>query len=487
MSTTRKVNDDNANIFSLGDIRLQWNEKVKTTLDAYMTIPNVSPAYDNEWMANGYIDDAMNLYEEWAKQNSPSSATIKVQRIENKTPLLIVDIPARGYDGDDVVLLYGHLDKQPPMTGWREGIEPFIATYDGDRLYGRGGADDGYALFSAMLACQHLENNDIAHARHIIVIEASEESGSPDLPDHLAVLDQTLELPLGPVSLVVCLDSGCLDYEHLWITQSLRGLLQINVSVRVLDQGTHSGGAGGIVPSAFHVLRELLDRICEPASGKINLPELSVDVPDYVREGANNAASILQTTAAHGLPFADGVQPLRENISDQIIANTYEAALEIIGIDGIPALDDAGNVLRPEISLALSFRLPPGVDPHIAAGAVTEKLLSDVPYNAQVSVVIDSLATGWAAPPPEDWISVACDQASNIYFDSNVQMMGEGGTIPFMAMLGEKYPEAQFMVTGVLGPESNAHGPNEFLDIPTAHKVTGCVAHILQAHGQRIR
>ncbi len=485
MSATRKVNHDNANIFSLDDIRLRWNKNVKTTLDTYMTIPNVSPAYDAQWKEHAYIDDAMNLYEQWAIQNAPSRATVKVQRIENKTPLLIVDIPARAYENDDVILMYGHLDKQPPMTGWREGIETFAATYEGDRLYGRGGADDGYALFSAILACQHLENNEITHARQVIVIEASEESGSPDLPDHLAMLDQTLDQPLGPVSLVVCLDSGCLDYEHLWITQSLRGLLQINVGVRVLDQGTHSGGAGGIVPSAFHVLRELIDRICEPASGKITLPELKVDVPDYVSDGAQKAAEILGSTDAHGLPFADGVQPLQENISDQIIANTYEPALEIIGVDGIPALSSAGNVLRPEITLALSFRLPPGVDPHIAAGAITEKLLSDVPYNAHVTVVVDSLATGWSAPEPEEWISQCCEQASNMYFDSDVQVMGEGGTIPFMAMLGEKYPAAQFMVTGVLGPGSNAHGPNEFLHIPTAHKVTGCVAHVLTAHGKK--
>jgi acetylornithine deacetylase/succinyl-diaminopimelate desuccinylase-like protein len=471
--------------FSILKIEKLWIEKVKATLDEYMAIPNVSPAFDSNWKTNGHIDNVISLFEKFAKQNAPVNATVKVQEIENRTPLLVVDVPARNYDGDDVVLIYGHSDKQPPMKNWRDGIEPFAANYIGDRLYGRGGADDGYAIFSALLAMSYLEENDITHARFVLVIEASEESGSPDLPAHLEVLDSSLAKPLGEVSLVVCLDSGCLDYEHLWITQSLRGLLQVNLEVKVLDQGTHSGGAGGIVPSAFHILRELLDRIAEPGTGELKLKELHMDIPKFVKAGASNTAEILGTVQAHGLPFADGVKPLKEEVRDQLISNTYRPALEIIGIEGLPDIQNAGNVLRDKIEVALSFRLPPEVDPQTAANAVIEELKKNPPFDAQVRVETDSLASGWAAPQSQDWLNHAFRVSSNMYFGNTHQVMGEGGTIPFMAMLGQKYPKSQFMVTGVLGPESNAHGPNEFLDLPTAYKVTGALAGVLQSHGRR--
>jgi len=463
-----------------------WNEKVKDTFDKYLSIPNVSPAFDASWEKTGHIEKVVQLFEEWARENAPVSSKIYIQRIAGKTPLLVIDIPALNYADNDCVLLYGHLDKQPPMDGWRENLEPFQATYIDDRIYGRGSADDGYALFSSLLACKYLEENNISHARMIVIIEACEESGSPDLPAHLDELNNTLDEPLGDISLVVCLDSGCLTYDHLWITRSLRGLLQINFDVKVLEQGTHSGGAGGIVPSAFHIIRELLDRIADPRTGAIKLEELKVDIRDDIKQAATNVAKILETTDAHGLPFAEGVEPLHEDVADQLIANTYEPQLEIIGLEGIPKIEDAGNVLRPHISVALSFRLPPGVDPQVAAAAVSEQLVKDRSFNAQLSVVVDSLASGWEAPQIQDWLNVVLSDASKEYFGNDVQSMGEGGTIPFMAMLGEKYPQAQFMVTGVLGPESNAHGPNEFLHLPTCMKVTASVSKVLEAHGGRI-
>lgn len=463
----------------------QWNEKAKDTYDVYMSIPNVSPAFDDLWKEHGYIDDVVKLFQVWANDNAPKSAQTYVQRIEGKTPLLIVDIPALNYKDSDCILLYGHLDKQPPMEGWMDGIEPFQPTYVEDRIYGRGSADDGYALFSSLLACKYLEENNISHARMVIIIEACEESGSPDLPEHLEKLSSTLASELGDISLVICLDSGCLTYEHLWVTNSLRGLLQINCDIRVLDQGTHSGGAGGIVPSAFHVLRELLDRIVEPGTGKVILPELCVEVRQDTKSSAQNAAEILGSVDAHGLPFAKDVQPIHESLSDQIIANTYESQLEIIGIEGIPSIQDAGNVLRPNVKVALSFRLPPGINPAKAAAAVSGSLLKEVPFNARVSVVIDSMASGWEAPKLDVWLETSLRNASTSYFGQDAQFMGEGGSIPFMAMLGQKYPDAQFLVTGLLGPGSNAHGPNEFLHFPTAMKLTACVTDILIAHGSR--
>ncbi len=468
----------------INDIKTKWNDDVKDTFDNYLSIPNVSPAFDSNWKQNGYIDEVANLFLNFADNHAPKNAKVFLQEIENKTPLLVIDVPAQNYKGDDTVLIYGHLDKQPKMTGWDEGIEPFSATYIGERVYGRGSSDDGYALFSALIALDSIDENT-SRARTVVIIEASEESGSPDLVAHLEKLESSTETALGNVSLVVCLDSGCLTYEHFWITRSLRGLLQLNVSVKVLEQGMHSGAAGGIVPSAQHIMREFINRISEPGSGKILVEELYADIPQDIIESAQSVAKIIGDTKGHGLAFAQDVLPIHSDVASQIIANTYEPQLEIIGIDGVPAIKDAGNVLLPEVMYALSFRIPPGVDPNLAAAKITEKILEDIPYGAQVNVVVDSLASGWQAPKVQDWLANAIEQASQDYFSNTAQHMGEGGSIPFMAMLGEKYPDSQFVVTGVLGPGSNAHGPNEFLDLPTAYKVTASITDIIKAHGSR--
>jgi acetylornithine deacetylase/succinyl-diaminopimelate desuccinylase-like protein len=464
-------------------IQDMWNSRVQKTFDEYLSIPNVSPAFDFSWEANGHINNVMQLFEKWARDNAPTSAEVHMQTIDGKTPLLIIDISAHDYAGDDAVLLYGHSDKQPPMYGWREGIEPFTATYIDDKIYGRGSVDDGYALFAATLASLCID--DQPHARLVIVIEASEESGSPDLIEHLDIIDQTLTKPLGNVSLVVCLDSGCYSYEHLWITRSLRGLMQINLDVKVLEEGVHSGGNGGYAPSPFHIARALIDRIAEPATGKILVEDLHMAITDEVRNRAQRAADVIEGKENEFSVLADGVEPLQTEIVEQILATTYEPQLEIIGLEGLPDIENAGNVIRPHITFALSFRLPPKVDPLIAAGAVSEMFLKDVPFNAQITVQVDSLAQGWEAPEDENWLAQATRETAREHFDEDVQFQGEGGTIPFMAMLGERYPQAQFFVTGVAGPNSHAHGPNEFIHVPTCFRVTACVADVLRAHGSR--
>lgn len=467
-------------------VKTIWETKIKDTFEEYLKIPNISPAYNESWEDDGHMQKVVDLYENWAKQNAPKSASVFVQQIKNKTPLLVINVPARNYSGNESVLLYGHLDKQPEMLGWRDGIDPWASTYEGDRLYGRGSADDGYAMFSAIVALNDLEDNKVSHPRQIVIIEASEESGSPDLLEHLDLLDASLEKhsleKLVDVSLVVCLDSGALSYEHLWITNSLRGLIEIHLTIRTLKQGTHSGGAGGIVPSTTHILRALLDRISKSPSGEITIEELNVEIPEHIYEAAEKVAMIIGDEDPHGLPFAQGVKALNEDVAEQLIANTYKPALEIIGIEGLPRIADAGNVLLPEVKVALSFRIPPGVKPDLAAAAIAGELNRDTPYNAQITVKVESLASGWAAPERPDSLAAIFDEASKKHFGNSAQYLGEGGTIPFMFMLGEKYPNAQFMVTGLLGPESNAHGPNEFMHLPTFYKLTSCVADVLASY-----
>jgi acetylornithine deacetylase/succinyl-diaminopimelate desuccinylase-like protein len=396
--------------------------------------------------------------------------------------LLLIEVPATaGAPADDTVLLYGHLDKQPEMAGWRAGLGPWEPVRDGDRIYGRGVGDDGYAVFAALTAIEAVHDAGRPHARCAVVIEASEESGSPDLPAYMDALADRIGSP----SLVFGLDSGCATYDRLWVTSSLRGLTSGELRVDVLTEGVHSGAAGGIVPSSFRILRGLLDRIEDVETGELRLPELHAEIPAAVRAAAEALVADLGPAAAGGFPLVDGMRLAADDPVELVLANTWRPQLAVVGADGLPPAANAGNVLRPFTSVTLSFRLPPTVDPSSATKAVVEALTADPPYGARVTWTPHDDGAGWAAPSLAPWLSSALEEASTAAFGRPAGFMGEGGTIPFMAMLGEKFPDAQFVITGVLGPESNAHGPNEFLHLPTAEGVTASVAHVLSAHAER--
>jgi acetylornithine deacetylase/succinyl-diaminopimelate desuccinylase-like protein len=378
------------------------------------------------------------------------------------------------------VLLYGHLDKQPPMEGWRDGLGPWSPKLVDGRLYGRGGADDGYAVFASLTALDAVRSAGGAHSRAVVLIECSEESGSPDLPayvDHLA--DR-----IGTPSLVVCLDSGCATYDRLWVTTSLRGNLIGELRVDVLTEGVHSGGAGGIVPSSFRVLRRLLGRVEDDATGHILVPELHSEIPEERMEDIKRTAPEL-ASSLNQFPWAGTTTSPDPSPERRMVAATWEPCLAVTGMDGIPPGATAGNVLRPFTAATVSFRLPPNVDAAVATDALVRTLEADPPHGAEVHFTVSSAESGWDAPPTAAWLSDAVDAASTAAFGLDARSMGEGGTIPFMGMLGERFPDAQFLVTGVLGPESNAHGPNEFLDVATARRITACIATVLDAHARR--
>lgn len=467
-----------------------WADEIVPSLTEYITIPNVSPHFDAEWEANGHMERAVGLIHDWCAQRSIAGMTIEVQRLDARTPLIVVEVPAfsggsnddRGDDAaadDDTVVLYGHLDKQPEMTGWREGLGPWTPVREGDRLYGRGGADDGYAAFASLTAIEAAQKFGYPHQRCVVLIEASEESGSTDLLAHLDVLGQRIGSP----SLLLCLDSGCLDYERLWTTTSLRGMAGVTLRVDVLDEGVHSGEASGLVPSSFRILRELLDRIEDSTTGDIRLAELHVEIPaDRVAEAEALGAEF---SIEADYPWHGSTRPMTEGSADQLLARSWRPTLSITGVGGIPPCDRAGNVLRPFTELRLSLRLPPTCDSHAALEAVTAALTADPPYSATVSVDRLDAADGWNAPPFAPWLSSALHEASTAAFGNAPQSMGEGGSIPFIAMLGQRFPDAQFVITGALGPHSNAHGPNEFLHLPTAERVTTVLAEVLRHHATR--
>ena len=457
-----------------------WDGIVPVLRD-YIAIPNVSPVFDPGWKERGHMDRAVELIVDWCRARPIPGMAVEVVELDGRTPVILIEIPATdGADDADTVLLYGHLDKQPEMEGWREDLGPWMPVLEDDKLYGRGGADDGYSAFASLTAIEAVHEAGGAHTRCVVLIEASEESGSPDLPAYVEALADRIGSP----SLVVCLDSGCIDDERLWVTTSLRGLVSGTLTVDIVTDGLHSGDVSGMVPSTFRIARMLLDRVEDVATGAIVLPEFNVETPpDRVVEAERTAGEIGRIGDHY--PFVYGAGPTTDDPVEQLLARTWQPTLSVVGADGLPPTARAGNVLRPSTSLKLSFRIPPTADPAAATAAVKEVLEADPPYGARVSFSDGEHGPGWNAPTTAPWLSEALDRASSATFGRPARTFGEGGSIPFMGMLGERFPEAQFVITGVLLPDSNAHGPNEYLHLPTARRLTAAVAHLLIDHAAR--
>ncbi|MFL6621894.1 MAG: M20 family metallopeptidase [Sulfurifustis sp.] len=455
-----------------------WNDSIVPQLVEYIRIPSKSPHFDPQWRENGYMDAAVALIERWCRAQPLRGMRLEVLRPEGRTPLIFMEIPGAN---DDCVLLYGHLDKQPEMTGWDSDLGPWTPVLRGDKLYGRGGADDGYAAFASLTAIRALQEQGLPHARCVVLIEACEESGSYDLPYYMDALGARIGRP----SLVVGLDSGCGNYDQLWCTTSLRGLVNGVLRAQVLTEGVHSGDASGVVPSSFRVIRQLLSRLEDENTGRIKPDVFHVEIPAQRREQARAAAATLGDAVYSKFPFTPGMQPMASDTSELVLNRTWRPALSITGVDGIPALANAGNVLRPSTAVKVSLRIPPTLDGRRAGAALKQLLEQNPPNGAKVEFTSDQGATGWNARALAPWLERSLGEASQAFFGRPAMYMGEGGTIPFMAMLGERFPEAQFVISGVLGPHSNAHGPNEFLHIPAAKKLTACIARVLFDHFRR--
>jgi acetylornithine deacetylase/succinyl-diaminopimelate desuccinylase-like protein len=455
-------------------------DTIVPVLEQYISIPNVSVAFDPEWAEHGHMQRAVELVRGWCASRAIEGATVEVHELAGRTPVIVIEVPAFGdAPADDTVVLYGHLDKQPEMHGWRDGLGPWTPVIEGDRLYGRGGADDGYAAFATLAAIEAVRAGGGAHTRCVVLIEASEESGSPDLPAYVEALADRIGTP----SFVVCLDSGCIDYDRMWLTTSLRGIVNLALSVDIVRDGLHSGESG-MIPSTFRIARALLSRIEDEATGRVLLDTCDVTIPDdRVAEADATAKEI--GTIADRYPLVDGAQPMTPDGAEQLLGRTWRAALSVIGADGLPPTAVAGNVLRPNTTLELSLRTPPTADAEAVLAEMRERLLADPPYGARVEVTASAPASGWNAPPLAPWLVAALDDASVVAFGQPTRMYGVGGTIPFMGMLGERFPEAQFAITGVLGPDANAHGPNEYLHLPTARKITLAIAELLNSHARR--
>lgn len=463
----------------------RWRPEVLPLMQEFARIPDLSPVFDPGWQAAGHLERAAALLAGWAEQRPLAGARVDIVRLPGLTPTVVVEVPPSHPEATGTVLVYGHYDKQPPFDGWTGNRSPWEPVIEDDRLYARGVADDGYALPSALLALEAVVAAGGMHARCLVVAEGSEESGSPHLPEVLAFLADRIGVP----EVVVALDSGSPTYERLWITTSLRGVVEGTLTVRVLDHGVHSGSAGGVVPSSFRLMRQLLDRLEDATTGEVLLPELRGDPPigaaDEALALALAVAIAAQATTEPVFPVVDGLVLQGADESERALRVAWSASVAVVGADGLPPTAKAGNVLRPFTSLKLVIRVPPTCDVDEAAAAVERTFRLDPPAGAEVEWVPGQSAGGWSAPPLDEWLADALDQASITCFGQPSGRVGEGGSIPFMGWLAERFPQAQLMAAGVLGPGSNAHGPDESLHLPTAERVTAALGTVLAAHAER--
>jgi acetylornithine deacetylase/succinyl-diaminopimelate desuccinylase-like protein len=461
-------------------VRQAWGSDILASLSELVAIPAESPSFDQQWATSGHLDAAAEHVRQWLLGRRVPDAVVEIVRLPGRTPVLLMDVPAAdGVPAEaGTVLLYGHLDKQPPVGGWSAGLGPWIPVLRDGRLYGRGAADDGYSGYAAAAAIEAVRAAGGSHGRCVVVLETAEESGSPDLPAYLEHLAERL----GTVALVVCLDSGGYDYDRLWLTTSLRGLVSLDVTVRVLPAGQHSGLASGVVPSSFRILRQLLDRLEDSVTGEVLPPEMHAEIPAGRVDEVKAVVEALPGVVRHAFPFAEGVRTVSDDDVELILNNTWRPTMSVVGAAGFPEPAHAGNVLRPFSTLKLSFRLPPTADSDVALDALRKALTAEVPYGAQVELGHFESANGWDAPPLAPWLRSCLDELSESVFGNPWRTLGIGGSIPFMAMLGKLYPDAQFVVTGAIGPDSNAHVPDESLHLEQAARVTESVAMIIDAH-----
>jgi acetylornithine deacetylase/succinyl-diaminopimelate desuccinylase-like protein len=457
-----------------------WDSEILPNLSGLVEIPALSPAFDAAWQKSGHLDAATEHVRSWLVGRQLHGAEVEIVRLPGRTPLLMMDVPASEgvAAGTGTVILYGHLDKQPPCGEWSAGLGPWSPVLRDGRLYGRGAADDGYSGYAATAAIEAVRASGGRHARCVVLLETSEESGSPDLASYL----DYLRALLGEVSLVVCLDSGGYDQKRLWLTTSLRGLVSAVVTVRVLPVGQHSGMVSGVVPSSFRVMRALLDRLENSATGEVLLPEMRVDIPaERIAEIAETVRAVPGAARA-AIPTVDGLRLVSDDEVELLLNNSWRPTLSVIGAAGFPRPEDAGNVLRPYSTLSLSFRLPPTADSRAATETLCKAVTTDVPYGAQVTVDYCEAADGWNAPPLAPWLRSTLDAVGESVFGQPWCTVGIGGSIPFMGTLARAYPSAQFLVTGAVDEHSNTHVPDESLDLGHAARVTEVVAMILDAH-----
>jgi len=456
---------------TLKDAKKDFDENILPGLQDFVRIDNLSPDFDPEWETNMKAENAGNHLINWAMKQGVKGMKAELVKEKGRTHLVFIEIESQGID--KTVLLYGHYDKQPPLGEWDEGLAPTKPVIKNGLLYGRGASDDGYALFAIVESVKLIQLQNKKHGRILITIESGEESGSPDLVYYLKKLSDRIKEP----DLMICMDSGCKDYSTLWMTTSLRGVCAVECEVECLQESVHSGTGSGIAPDSFTVLRQLFDRLDDAKTSKVLAP-LHVEIPPYRLEDAQKLADYAKEKAVTDLvKLLPNVKPLTEDYKEIILNNTWRPTVVVTGMTGFPAAEGAGNVLRAKTKAKISIRLPPTFDHKESEKIIADILTKDPPYNSKITVKIINSGNGWAAKDLHPALKKSFSASSQFLFGRDYFNCGEGGSIPFISELAELFPKCEILVTGVLGPGSNAHCLNECLNLDYTTKMIVALAH----------
>ena len=450
-----------------------WDTRALPALMDFIRIPCKSTAFDPHWESNGYLNQACTFISAWVKQQLPQASCEIIQE-PGKTPCLWLDVPAYHAQTDNTVAFYGHLDKQPEASGWSEGLGPWTPVIRDGKLFGRGCSDDGYSVFLMISALVSLREQGLGHPHCVGIFETQEESGSIDLPHYLTALKERFN---HPISLFV-LDNQCCDYQRLWLNTSLRGVISAVLRVKTLHHNVHSGTYSGILPDAFAIAQHLLSRIHEPLSGRVLLDSFHTQIPENRKKQLLQAAKLLEASTSYYPPLLDGVQTKTTSVFDSIYNSTWEPALTVTAIDGLANLNQAANVVPKEIALKLSIRIPPNIDLARAIQDLEKTVTQNVPFHASVTLEDIRQGSGWTPPltaqnQETERLLNTCSQS---VFHEDVAFSATGGSISIIPEFEKCLPGTSIMLLGVLGPGSNAHGPDESLNIEYVKKLTNVLS-----------
>lgn len=450
-----------------------WLKEAQPALMDFIRLPSKSTAFDPQWKENGYLKGACKLAADWIRKAVPE-AKCEILEFNGKTPCLFVEIEGH-QDNDKTIAFYGHLDKQPEATGWRDGLGPWTPVLEGEYLYGRGASDDGYSVYAMITAIKGLQRCKMPYPRIVAIFETQEESGSEDLPDYLLALKERVGSP----ECFIILDNQCGDYERLWLNTSLRGTITGTLTVKAMDFGIHSGTFSGLTPDPLSIAQALVARIHDPITGRILLESLHTTIPELRIQQLKEVANELGNNIWKSAPLLPGVCPKHANNHENLIHSIWEPTLTIIGIDGIPSIKDAGNVIQGEVALRLSFRTPPNIDMNQAMKDIVRCLTQDIPYGCQTVWNDLECNPGWSAPAQKGKFERLFSEAAFDVFNKKTLANGQGASIGFVPKFEELFPATEIVLIGVLGPHSNAHAPDESLNIRYVQQLIQTISIVL--------
>lgn len=448
-------------------------------LKSFIRVPNVSPGYDPEFFTNGLIIKAIDTVKAWIEAQGIAGLTTTLFAEPGCEPLLLVEIPGTAAPGAPVVLAYGHLDKMPPLDapGWSAGLFAYDPVIRDGKVYGRGTNDDGYNCFLVITALKYLQSKGLAYPKVTLILETGEESGDTEIQQYL----ERLRPKIGDVDLILVLDGEAQDYQTFWGCTSLRGIVNGVLDISHLATPCHSGMATGLVPSTFRIARILLSRIEDAATGEVLLREAHApEIPATRIEQCRLIAAQLGDRSHAIVSPLPGAELLSKDNAELLLAKAWKPGLAVTGCDGIPSVGDGSNVMRTRTALKLSLRLPPGVNAEVTAAALKRVLEADPPYGAKVTYTAVSAGNGWKGPDLSGKIDVAMREATRAVFGGVPLYYGEGGSIPLCNKFQELWPDAQLLVSGCAGTDSNPHGYDESLNLEYTGKFSALLILFLQ-------